>query len=259
MKISIITVVYNNAQVIKNTIDSVLSQTYHNVEYIVIDGASSDGTVDIVNAYGTKIAKFISEPDNGMYDAMNKGIKLATGDVIGMLNSDDFYSSNDVLERVVQIFCEKNVQSVFADLVYVRSDNLDKTVRYYDSGYFRPDKFAYGWMPAHPTFFVKKEVYEKYGYFKIDYQIAADFELTARFLYQYHITYAYLPHVLVKMRMGGVSNSLKSFYVNSVEQLRACRENGISTNIFKILSKYPTKMLGFTCKKCSNKIQKEQV
>jgi len=257
MKVSIITVVYNNACVIKTAIESVLSQTYPKIEYIIIDGKSTEGTVEIIRAYGDKISKFISEPDNGMYDAMNKGIKLATGDIIGILNSDDIYKTNDAIEQVVDVFQRQNVQSVFADLVYVRSENLDKVVRYYDSGYFCPDRFAYGWMPAHPTFFVKKEVYEKYGYFKTDYQIAADFELTARFLKKYGITYAYLPKVLVKMRTGGVSNSLKSFYINSMEQLRACKENGISTNIFKILSKYPTKMLGFTCKKFAGALPKE--
>jgi len=245
MKISIITVVYNNAHVIKSAIDSVLNQTYENIEYIIIDGKSIDGTVEIIQSYGDKINKFVSEPDCGIYDAMNKGLKLATGDVVGILNSDDFYISNDVISKVNEIFKEHSVESMFADLVYVTAKNLNKVIRYYDSSYFSPDKFAYGWMPAHPTFFVKKEAYEKYGYFKTDYKIAADYELLARFLNKNSLSYFYLQLPIVKMRTGGVSTTWKSLYINSIEQLRACRENGIKSNIVKILSKYPLKLKGY--------------
>jgi len=245
MKVSIITVVYNNAHVIKSAIDSVLSQTYPNIEYIIIDGKSTDGTVDIISSYGSKIAKCISEPDKGIYDAMNKGLKLATGDVVGILNSDDMYMSQDVIEKVVAIFETHAVESMFADLVYVRPDNLDKVVRYYDSSYFSPAKFAYGWMPAHPTFFVKKEIYEKYGYFKTDYKIAADYELLARFLGKYAISYFYLQLPIVKMRTGGVSTTnFKSNIVINQEILRACSANGIDSNWWMVLSKYPKKLLG---------------
>lgn len=243
-KISIITVVWNNASTIKDAIDSVLNQTYDNIEYIIIDGASTDATVEIVQSYRNKISKFISEKDKGLYDAMNKGIALATGDIVGILNSDDFYIDKYVIEKVVKQFGEKQVDSVYADLVYVKPDNLKKTVRYYDSSYFTPNKFAYGWMPAHPTFFMKKEVYEKYGVFKTDYKIAADFEICSRFLYTNKISYSYIKEPLIKMRVGGVSTSFSSIWINSLEQLRACRENGIKTNIFKILWKYPTKLLG---------------
>ena len=243
-KISIITVVWNNAKTIKDAIDSVLSQTYENIEYIIVDGASTDGTVEIVKSYGYKISKFISEKDKGLYDAMNKGIAQATGDIVGILNSDDFYIDEFVIEKVVKEFEEKKCDSVYADLVYVKPDNLQKTVRYYDSSYFTPNKFAYGWMPAHPTFFVKREIYEKYGVFKIDYKIAADFDICARFLYKNKISYSYIKEPLIKMRVGGVSTSFKSIWINSLEQLRACRENGIKTNIFKILWKYPTKFFG---------------
>lgn len=244
-KISIITVVYNNAHVIRSAIDSVLSQTYNNIEYIIIDGKSSDGTIEIIQSYGSKINKFISESDSGIYDAMNKGLKLATGDIVGILNSDDLYMGVDVIEKVVAIFETHAVESMFADLVYVRPDNLDKVVRYYDSSYFSPTKFAYGWMPAHPTFFAKREVYEKYGYFKTDYKIAADYELLARFLGQYAISYFYLQQPIVKMRIGGVSTSnFKSNMVINQEILRACAENGIETNWWKVLSKYPQKLLG---------------
>lgn len=245
MKISIITVVWNNKMTIRDAINSVLSQTYSNIEYIVIDGGSSDGTVEIVQSYGDKISTFISEKDNGIYDAMNKGLKLATGNIVGILNSDDFYIRDDTIAKVVNIFIENNVESVFADLVYVKPDNLEKVVRYYDSSYFVPDRFAYGWMPAHPTFFVKKEIYERYGYFKTDYKIAADYELLTRFLAKYSVSYYYLQMPIVKMRLGGVSTTgFKSNYILNKEILRACRENGIYSNWLMVLSKYPKKILG---------------
>lgn len=249
MKVSIITVVYNNAQTIKDAIDSVLSQTYKNIEYIIIDGASTDGTVEIVKSYGDKIAAFVSEPDRGLYDAMNKGIALATGEIVGILNSDDFYIDNRVIERVVREFEEKEVDSVYADLVYVKHENLDKAVRYYDSRHFSPEKFAYGWMPAHPTFFVKRWVYEKYGVFRTDLKIGADFDILARFLYTHKISYSYIKEVLVKMRVGGVSTSFSSIWINNIEQLKVCKDNGIDTNIWKILSKYPSKIMGILKRK----------
>lgn len=245
MKLSIITVVWNNASTIKDAIDSVLEQTYENIEYIVIDGASKDGTVEIVQSYGEKIDKFISEPDRGLYDAMNKGLALATGDVVGILNSDDFYMDKFVIEKVVKEFEKKDVASVYADLVFVKPENLDKIVRYYDSSYFNPEKFAYGWMPAHPTFFVKREIYEKYGLFKTDYKIAADYELLTRFLAKNKISYSYIKEPIVKMRMGGAStNGLKSSYILNKEIIRACKENDIYINWLMVLSKYPKKILG---------------
>jgi len=243
MKISIITVVWNNAKTIKDAIESVLSQTYKNIEYIVVDGASTDRTIEIVKSYGNKITKFISEPDKGLYDAMNKGIGLATGDVVGILNSDDFYIDEYVIEKIVKEFEEKEVDSVYADLVFVKPDNLTKTVRYYDSSHFTPSKFAYGWMPAHPTFFVKKEIYDRYGVFRTDLKIGADFDILARFLYTHKISYSYMQEVLVKMRIGGVSTSFSSLWINTLEQLQVCRDNKIDTNIFKIMSKYPKKVL----------------
>lgn len=245
MKISIITVVWNNATTIKDAIDSVLSQTYPDIEYIIIDGASTDGTVEIIKSYGEKITRFLSEPDSGLYDAMNKGIKLATGDVIGILNSDDFYSDTFVIEKVVKVFEEQDIESLFADLVYVKPDNVEKVVRYYDSSQFHPDKFAYGWMPAHPTFFVKREWYERYGLYKVDYKIAADYELLVRFLAKYKLSYYYLQEPIITMRLGGISTrGIESNYTLNREIIRACRENGIATNWFKVLSKYPAKILG---------------
>ncbi|MFA6189498.1 MAG: glycosyltransferase family 2 protein [Sulfuricurvum sp.] len=245
MKVSIITVVYNNVNTIQDAIESVLSQTYTDIEYIIIDGGSTDGTVEIIKSYGNKISKFISESDHGIYDAMNKGLKLATGDIVGILNSDDFYAHTEVISKVVQIFQENRIECMFADLVYVHPKNLEKIVRYYDSSHFSPKKFAYGWMPAHPTFFVKREMYEKYGYFKTDYKIAADYELLVRFLGKFKISYFYYQAPIVKMRTGGVSTSnLKSNYTLNKEILRACKENNIHTNWIMILSKYPQKLLG---------------
>jgi glycosyltransferase involved in cell wall biosynthesis len=244
VKISIITVVWNNKETVKDAIDSVLNQTYKNLEYIIIDGASTDGTIEIVQGYKDKITMFISEPDKGLYDAMNKGINLATGDIVGILNSDDFYIDDKVIQRVVREFEKKNVDSVYADLVFVKPGNLDKTVRYYDSSKFNPLKFSYGWMPAHPTFFVKKDVYKKYGVFRTDLKIAADFDILARFLFVHKISYSYMQEVLVKMRIGGVSTSFNSLWTINIEQLQACRDNNIETNIFKIFLKYPGKILG---------------
>ena len=241
--ISIVTVCFNSENTIKDTIDSVLNQTYGNIEYIIIDCGSIDGTVEFVQSYGDKIARFVSEPDKGIYDAMNKGIALATGDIIGILNSDDFYIDELVIEKVVKEF-ERNIDCLYADLVYVRSENLNKVVRYYDSSQFAPSKVAYGWMPAHPTFFVKKDIYSKYGVFRTDLKIAADFDLMLRFLYTHSLTYFYMQKPIIKMRMGGVSTSFSSVWINNIEKLRVCKDNGIKTNIFKILFKYLAKILG---------------
>ena len=244
MKISIITVVWNNAKTIKYAIDSVLNQTHKNIEYIILDGASTDGTIEIIRSYGDKISKFVSEPDKGIYDAMNKGIKLATGDVVGILNSDDFYIDDYVIEKVVKEFEEKQVDSVYADLVFVKPDDLSKAVRYYDSSSCGSENFQYALYPAHPTFFVRKWVYDKYGVFKTDYKIGADFDLMARFLYTNNISYSYIKEPLIKMRVGGVSTSFSSIWINALEQLRVCGENDIKTNIFKIITKYPVKLMG---------------
>ena len=238
MKISIITVSLNSESTITQTIKSVLSQTYKDIEYIIIDGASFDRTTEIIEKYNDKIASFISEPDNGIYDAMNKGINMATGEIIGILNSDDFYVDNNVIESVVREFNNRGVDSIFSNLVYVSQNDINKTIRYFDSGQFKPSLFSYGLMPAHPTFFVKKRIYEKYGKFRTDLKNASDFDLLARFLYVNKITYHYIDKVIVKMRVGGVSTSFSSVWTNNIEILSACKANGIKTNIFKILWRY---------------------
>ena len=242
MTISLITVCFNSETCIRSTIESILFQTYSNIEYIVIDGGSLDSTVDIIKEYEQQFdgrMHWISEPDNGLYDAMNKGIKMATGDVVGILNSDDFYKDSNVIERIANLFMESDVDSCFADMRYVNPNNLGKTVRYYSSAKFHPKKFRLGFMPGHSTFFVRKKYFNEIGYYKTDYQIAADYELLIRFLYTNKLNYQYIPMDMVIMRIGGKSTqSLKSNYILNKEIIRACKENGIYTNLFILSLKY---------------------
>ena len=243
MKISLLTVSYNSAATIRDTIESIRKQDYPAIEYIVVDGNSTDGTVDIVKEHSTFITRWISEPDRGIYDAMNKALQLATGEVVGILNSDDFYFSNNIISQVAAAFNEPQIDAVFGDLVFVDPDNLQKTVRTYSSAKWNPSKFARGFMPAHPTFFVRRKYYEQFGLFKTNYKIAADYELLIRFLYVNKLRYQYLPITMVKMRRGGVSSrNLRSNIVLNNEIIRACRENGIDTNVFKVYPKYFTKL-----------------
>ncbi len=242
--VSIVTVVRNGEATIAECMTSVLSQTTQPSEYIIIDGNSNDRTLEIIEKHRRPTVKVISEPDNGIYDAMNKGIRLATGDVVGILNSDDFYAGQRVIEKVTALFRESGAGVLFADLVYVRPENLEKVVRYYSGAGFTPDMFAWGSMPPHPTFFIRRELYKRYGLFRTDYRIAADYELTARFLARYKVRYVYLPEVIVRMRTGGISTrNLKSNWILNREILRACAENGISTNIMKIYAKYFRKVM----------------
>lgn len=243
MKVSLITVTYNSAFTLADTIKSVASQGYSDIEYIIVDGNSNDGTLDLIKSFKGKVSKFLSEPDGGLYDAMNKGIRMATGEIVGIINSDDFYHRNDSIARVVDAFQEYGVESVFADVIFVKPNNLTKTVRYYDSGKFSPKKFKLGIMPAHPTFFTYRRNFEKLGYYRTDYKIAADFELLVRFLHTYRLSYHHLPIDLVTMRTGGLSTkSWKSNFTINQEDLRACRENGIYTNYFMLYSRYFSKI-----------------
>jgi len=246
MKVSIITVVYNNANSIRYAIESVLSQTYKNIEYIIIDGKSNDGTVEIINSFDKKITKFISEKDNGLYDAMNKGLRLASGDIVGILNSDDIYTDNQVITKIVHAFEQKKVDAVYADLVFYHPNNPKKIVRYYNSKAFKIKDFSSGMMPAHPTFFVKKKCYDSYGYFDTSFQISADFDLLVRFLYIAKISTFHLPEVIVKMSTGGLSTrSFRSNLLINREILKSCKKNGIKTNLLKIYSKYFTKVFQY--------------
>lgn len=247
MKITIITVTYNSALTLKDTIESVLSQNYENYEYIIVDGYSNDNTVDIIRDYAPKFGgrmRWISEKDNGMYDGINKGIRMATGDVVGIINSDDFYHRNDILSIINQIFeNDDKIQAIYGDVRFVNSDNLDKTVRYYSSKKFKPWKFRWGWMPAHPTFFTYRDNFEKYGYYQYDYHIAADYELLIRFLYTNHLPSKYVEKDFMKMRIGGRStNGWKANWILNKEIVRGCKENGIYTNMFMLSLKYFVKI-----------------
>ena len=244
--VSIITVSNNSVGTISDTIKSVLAQTYPNIEYIIIDGSSTDGTIELINSFGTSISKFISEPDNGIYDAINKGIKLATGDIVGILNSDDFFFDDFVLEKVSQAFSENEIDAVYGDVQLVDPIKTSKIVRFSSSKLFNTGKFKFGFMPAHPSFYVKKELFEKLGYYKTDYKIAADFELLIRYLYINQISYKYLEMTFVSMRTGGISNkSIRNRYILNKEIDRACKENGIKTNFIYIYSKYFRKLFEF--------------
>lgn len=205
MKLSIITVCLNSASTIEQTIQSVLLQCYSNIEYIVLDGGSSDGTQDIIGRYSDRLAVYRSEPDKGLYDAMNKGIALATGEVVGILNADDFYADSEVLHRVATAFNDLQVDACYGDLVYVKREAADKIVRYWKSQTYTDDLFYRGWMPPHPTFFVRRNVYEQLGGFKLEFGSGADYELMLRFLLRYGIKTSYIPALLVHMRCGGIS------------------------------------------------------
>ena len=241
MKISLITVTYNSGTTLRDTILSVLAQTYRNVEYIVVDGLSKDNTIDIVREYEPQFEgrmKWISEKDKGLYDAMNKGVRMATGDVVGILNSDDFFTANDVLEKVAAGFDEQT-DAVYGDLHYVHPDDLQHSVRYYSSKIFKRNLMRMGFIPAHPTFYCKRECFDKFGYYKTDYKIAADFDLLLRFIYVNRIRIKYLPMDMVTMRTGGAStNGLKSRMGGMNEHLRSLRENGVKSNRFILSLRY---------------------
>lgn len=244
MKVSIITVCYNSAATIRSTIESVLVQDYPDVEYIIIDGASTDDTLSIVRQYQGKISTIVSEPDKGIYDAMNKGINVATGDIVGILNSDDFYETNDVLSAVVQTFNNSpDVQLVFGDLVFVKPVNLTKITRFYSLPNFKPWKLRFGWMPPHPATFIKKRAYDKYGLYKTTFKIAADYELFVRLLLVKNLTYKHLNKVLIRMRSGGASTSgFRSSLILNAEIVKACRLNEIYTNSLLLMLKIPFKL-----------------
>lgn len=247
MKISIITVTYNSAKTLADTLESVLHQKYDDYEYLVIDGGSKDSTVDIIKEFEPKFGgkmKWISERDKGMYDGINKGIRMATGAVVGIINSDDFYHRQDIFQIINDSFVENpGIQAIYGDVRFVNPDNLDKTVRYYSSANFKPSKFRWGWMPAHPTFFTYKENFEKYGYYQYDYHIAADYELLTRFLYTHKLPSKYIPVDFMKMRTGGRStNGWRANVLLNKEIVRACKENGIWTCMPMLFLKYFVKV-----------------
>lgn len=242
-KISVITVVYNNVATIEATILSVISQTCPRVEHIIIDGGSTDGTLDIIRRHRHRIAAFKSEPDHGMYDAMNKGLQLATGDIVGFLNADDIYADSHALEKIAGAIEGHKADACYGDLVYVDKATVSRVVRYWKSKPYKDGLFEKGWMPAHPTFYVKKWVYDKYGGYDLAYRRQSDFELTMRFLVVKKIKCVYIPEILVRMRSGGVSGDLRHILEGNVEAYRACRKHSLHvTPLFivrKILSRIP--------------------
>jgi glycosyltransferase involved in cell wall biosynthesis len=249
MRISIITVVYNNVKTIEACINSVLGQDYDDIECIVIDGGSTDGTVEVIKSYGSRISKFISEKDNGLYDAMNKGIKLATGDMVGTLNSDDFFYDNSVVSNIAKAFITDDVDAVIGDIVFIKDSDENKILRKYSSAKWQPGRFAWGYMPAHPSFFAKTSLFNEIGFYRTDYKIASDYELLIRFLLVKKIKWKYIPLITTKMRPGGASTQgIKSILILNREIARACDENGIYTNYLMIYSKYIFKPFEFIFK-----------
>ena len=246
MKVSIVTPTYNSAKTIVDTILSVNKQDYTHIEHIIIDGGSKDNTLELIRNTPNRVKKIISEPDKGIYDAMNKGVALATGDIVGILNSDDFYNSNDVIAKVVKTFQEGEYEGVYGDLEYVDARNTNRVVRYWESKAYKEGLFKKGWHPAHPTFFVKKEVYDKYGNFNLKYKIGADYEIMLRFIEKNRIKVAYIPETLVKMRVGGASNqSIKNIIKANIECYNAWKDNGLSILPFVFILKPLSKTLQY--------------
>lgn len=246
LKVSIITVAFNAEKTIEDTIQSVLNQSYTNIEYIIIDGLSTDGTIDICNTHKDQITTIVSEKDKGLYDAMNKGVSLATGDVIGVLNADDFYENNGVISKIAEYFEADQIDGLYADLVYVDAEDTAKVTRKWVSGEYQENGFLKGWMPPHPTFFVKKECYEKYGGYSLDLKSAADYELMLRMIHKHQIKVGYLPEVITRMRVGGVSNSSFKNRVNAnKEDRRAWEMNGLKPNTFTLIRKPLSKVSQF--------------
>lgn len=241
-KVSIITTSYNSAATIADTMDSVLRQTYPNIEYIVKDGGSTDGTQDILKKYEPKFKgrmKWFSERDLGIYDGMNQGIEKATGDIVGILNSDDFFTSDNVIENMVRSMVKEHVDAVYGDIHFVRDSNLNVVIRYYSSKQFRPFWLRLGFMPAHPSLYLRRKVYEKIGLYKTDYKISSDFEMMVRLFLKNHVSYYYLPQDFVTMRTGGASTrNFHNRMIGLTEDVRACLENGIYTNKFLVSLKF---------------------
>lgn len=243
MRISVITAVYNARGTVADAIDSILAQSHPDIELIVIDGASTDGTQEVLERYRDRIGVLVSEPDNGIYDALNKGIARASGDIVGFLHADDVLAGKDVLAKVAGAFDDPDVDAVYGDLVYVSKAEPDRIIRYWKSGAYARDRLRSGWMPPHPTYYVRRSIYERLGAFDTAFRIAADYDCMLRHLYGGGIACDYIPEVLVKMRVGGASNrSLKNILRKSAEDYRAIRRNragGVGTLLWKNLGKLP--------------------
>ena len=246
MKFSVITVTYNSSETLQDTLSSVADQSLPAIEHIVIDGASKDNTDEVIRLHGSHVVNYISEPDFGIYDAMNKGLKLATGEVVCFLNAGDFYIDSGVLERVDKVMNLEDLDIIYGDVAYFRGENKKNIIRRYKSEYFHPRLLIKGFMPAHPAFFMRRDIYQRIEPFRINYKIAGDFEMMVRIFSDNNLRFRHMQEVLTMMRLGGISNmGIKSFIVINAEILRACRENGLKTNILKILSKYLLKITEF--------------
>lgn len=228
MKVSIITATYNSEDTINDTLQSLNNQTYSNIEYIIIDGASTDNTLDVIKQGNSRVASLVSEPDNGIYDALNKGIKIATGDIIGFLHSDDLFAYPNAVEDIVETFNNYDTDAVYADLEYVKKENVDNIVRLWVSGNYNRNRLRHGWMPAHPTFYMKRSCYEEFGSFDLSFHIASDYDSILRYLWENKATMSYLPKVTIKMRIGGASNrSLKNIFLKTKEDIQALKNSDI--------------------------------
>jgi len=249
MKLSIITATYNSERTLRDTMESILNQTFQDFEYIIVDGASKDATLDIIREYEPRFQgkmRYLSEPDKGIYDAMNKGFAMATGDVIGILNSDDFFTSDDVLQAVVDGFAGEYVDAVYADIHFVGTDDLTKCVRYYSSSVFRPWMMRFGMIPAHPSFYCRKAVYDQYGSFDTTYRIAADFEILLRLIFIHRIRTRYVKKDFVTMRLGGASTTgYGSWSLIMKEHLQIMKRHGVVTNRFLLSLRYIYKLFEF--------------
>lgn len=241
VRISIVTATYNSVKTLGDTIKSVQEQTYGDIEYVIVDGDSNDGTLELIQRYEPLFngrMKWISEKDDGIYDAMNKGIKMATGDIVGFLNSDDYFTTNDVIERMAVAF-NNDIDSVYGDIHFIRNGQPDRYIRYYSSKHFRPLWLRFGFMPAHPSFYCRREIYNKVGLYKTDYKIGSDYEMMVRLFMVHHIRAKYLPIDFVTMRIGGASTrNIRSRLQLIKDDVRSCRENGIYTNVFFICTKF---------------------
>jgi len=241
MSLSIITVVYNRRDTVEECFQSLRMQTCSSYEHVIIDGASTDGTLEVLERIKDERTNLVSEPDDGVFDALNKGIKLSSGEIIGIVHSDDVFATSTVLERVLEAFSDQTVNAVYGDLNYVKADNLMQVIRHWKAGPFLPKKLRRGWMPPHPTLFLRKEVFESFGMYDTKFSIAADYEAILRWFTQPNFKAVYIPEVLVNMRVGGQSNSsIKNLIIKSMQDFQAIRKNrmgGLGVLALKNISK----------------------